>query len=249
VRLAALLLLLPMAAAADGIYRCGNAYSSDPTCGGQTAKKVEAPLPTSSTPFGGYRMSASRPAAPRETTKKSLTPFRKDPNSPLFKIQYNPANQPAHTSVSEMESLLASAARAWSSGCNVNIRLAAAGETPDVLMEWDVAMAQYKHPADGVTDVCGLGGRGGMRLNPGLKICVSLSTVTHEMGHILGIGHLHEDPNSVMSYNGRAATPNHNDFSNCNMAMKRRFGIEYEMPEGAQPTKITDAEALAKRKQ
>ncbi|GAA5176785.1 hypothetical protein GCM10025771_12510 [Niveibacterium umoris] len=51
------------------------------------------------------------------------------------------------------------------------------------------------------------------------------------------IGHRHLDRASIMSYlaDPMPGTPSAGDYIACNMAMKRRFGIDYKPPPNAVP--------------
>jgi len=74
-------------------------------------------------------------------------------------------------------------------------------------------------------------------------------TIAHELGHTLGIGHIHDDPKSIMSYLADydtwiAAILSPSDKVACNDAIKSRYGIDYERPQTIQTSKMTDKEAM-----
>jgi hypothetical protein len=254
-RLTIIFLLASVPAIAGEVYRCGQSYSNDPTCAGGQATRLHTPdaaaAPVAVPPAAASARPAAAPLQPVfSAAVRPPAQFAKAANSPTIGVYYISINQPRDVSTAEMDSIISSAAAAWSSGCNVNVRYLGASSTPlpaGVPIMWlPNFMKTLTHPADGATEICGTGGSR-IELNP-KRECASLRTITHELGHVLGIGHIHDDPNSVMSYLGRASRPNASDYASCNLAMKARYGVDYLPPENATASKTTDAEALRQRK-
>ena len=113
---------------------------------------------------------------------------------------------------------------------------------------------QKAHPADGKSILLATGGMsGGIALRPRFREEDMFSVVVHEMGHVLGLPHNHEDKNSIMSYlhdekSRIAGQPDEADYVACNLSMKKMFGIDYKPHEGAQlpasGPRMSDREAV-----
>lgn len=74
----------------------------------------------------------------------------------------------------------------------------------------------------------------------------------HEIGHVLGISHLHEDAWSVMSYMPNKASqlsvqPSAADFLACNRAMRQRFGVDIRLPDEQPGRRMNDREAIDRK--
>lgn len=180
--------------------------------------------------------------------------FTKAANVPTLNYYYDPANQPVATdAIGALQRALA----AWSAVCNVNAayggiaRGRIAGAT---VVRWDAALAAQS--VSGVT-VAGKGtvGPGAILLNPDLlgRYPEAIGGVLlHEVGHTLRIGHIHQDPRSVMSYlnhnrhGGAAAELSASDLTSCNEAMKAAYGVDWQPPAHLQSERatMTDQEAV-----
>jgi len=213
----------------------------------------------------------ARPAPPEaEARAQPATPsasnpsrFVKSPKSPTIGFHYNPWREPVGFSTGQIEASIQRAIRLWNSQCNVNLEYQGVRRGEVALNEqnamqgytirWSAELSKVSN--HGLGTAARGGSRFGVEMNPdGVRNGTDLDRViVHEIGHVIGIGHLHDDPHSVMSYRGRSTTPNASDYYSCNLAMQQRYGIEFELPANASTSKTTDAEVaselLAKRRQ
>ena len=88
----------------------------------------------------------------------------------------------------------------------------------------------------------------GVAMHPMLSDQSLEHVLVHEIGHVLGLRHRHEDGLSVMSYlrvDRSNEQPSAEDYLACNRAIKRRFGIDIDLPPADAPGQtMTDQEAL-----
>jgi hypothetical protein len=98
-----------------------------------------------------------------------------------------------------------------------------------------------------------MGGYGGMQSGIALhtrKADDELAfVIMHEMGHVLGLQHIHEDRRSVMSYLRDESwkyelQPDAGDYLQCNRAIKKRFGTRIVLPPDPPKRGMTDKEAV-----
>lgn len=214
-------------AAAQAVYRCADAggkvsYQAEPCADGLRQNELhlrQDALPALAAP--------RRAAWPRLAT---LT------------FYYDPAQEPAGYPAVRMEQSIMEATQAWMAGCNVRLqyggrRPARKPSSPEhVTVRWAPEYTHLKHPADARAGVAGTGSlHGGIALKPGLHDGHMLSVVVHEMGHVLGLPHNHEDLQSVMSYlrdeaARRQPRPSAADYRACNESVAKLFGGSYQRP-------------------
>ncbi|MBC5781755.1 DUF4124 domain-containing protein [Ramlibacter sp. USB13] len=246
----ALLLLVAMPAAAQGVFRCQDAagkvaYQSQPCAVGSRESQLRL-----------RNDAPEAPTQPRVSQWKGFTP----PRVAAITFYYDPAEEPVGFSSERMEADIRAAMAAWSAGCDVRLayggrRPARLPATPDhVPIRWAPEYMQLAHPADGRSGIAGTGSlTSGIALKPRFHESNMLSVLVHEMGHVLGLPHNHDDRQSVMSYLRddalrRNPQPSAGDLRDCNESMKTLFGIEYRAPVDAPPPRVgprmTDGEAL-----
>jgi hypothetical protein len=194
------------------------------------------------------------PASARVSQWKGYVP----PKVAAITFYYDPAEEPVGFSTAQMEAAIRSALAAWG-GCHV--RLAYAGRaaarlpgTPErVPIRWEPKYMRKAHPADARSGLAATGSLfHGISLRPWFHESNMLPVLVHEVGHVLGLPHFHDDADSIMSYLQdeslrRKAQPSQKDLLACNLSMKRLFGIEYEQPSGTPDapvgSRMTDREA------
>lgn len=240
----------PCTAAAQAVFRCVDAagkvgYQSAPCSEGAQQSEVrlrhEAP---------------DVPAEPRKSQWKGFTP----PKVAALVFYYDPAEEPVGFSTAQMEADLRAALAAWASGCDVRlsyggVRPSRMPGTPEhVPVRWAPEYMRMAHPADARSGIAGTGSLAtGIAIKPRFHEGHMLSLLIHEVGHVLGLPHSHEDAQSVMSYlrdeaARRNPRPSASDFHACNASMQRQFGIDYKPPADAPAARsgprMTDREAL-----
>lgn len=238
---------------------CGQTAFRCVDAGGRVAFQEQACAANASQ--SELRLRDAAPAVPVEARKslwKGFTP----PKVAAITFYYDPADEPVGFSTAQLESELRVALDAWSAGCDVRLsyggrRPARRPGTPDAVpVRWAPEYMRMAHPADGRSGIAGTGSlSGGIALKPRFHEGHMRSVLIHEVGHVLGLGHEHADPQSVMSYlrdeaARRNPRPSAGDFHACNQSMKMLYGIEYTGPEGSgtprSGPRMSDREALEK---
>ena len=240
--------------AQPSVYRCtdaaGKTSYKDAPCnaeGGNDAQQllklpVNPPVPV-----------ATKTAGPKSVYK---APVRAS-----ITLFYDPADEPMEHPTAAVEGVIRFAMQAWMAGCGVDLQYGgrapyrADGTIERVSIRWRQDYMRMRHPSD---PRAGVAGTGSMRT--GIELTTRLtdlkSTFVHELGHVLGLGHNHEDTSSVMSYlRGEAvrgrSQPSAADYLACNFSMKEMFGTDYTPEAGAEPAptgrRMSDREALEKK--
>jgi hypothetical protein len=251
---AALFASLPLPA--QSLFRCTEAdgkvtYSGKP-CGEIGSKAVEQAI---AVPLAPVRPPPRVSVAPKPAAKTSLVNTRR----PLIRLFYDPANAPIEHSNAQMAGLIQRAAAAWSAGCALDLEYAgsapyfAEGSPERVSIRWLDSLMTARHPAHDAVGIAGVGSmREGVSLRPRVADEHLPRIIRHEIGHVLGIGHLHDDKRSVMSYlpDGQwalSAQPSEADYLACNRAIHKRFGTSLVLPDEQPGRKMGDREAIERR--
>lgn len=250
-------LLVPLVIAAHGsageLYKCveasGKVTYSNTACkviGNAGAERAIA-YPDAPPP------SAARAATTPRTS--GVTPAQPKPQA-IIRLFYDPIDAPIEHPIPQVEAMIRNAVSLWNSECAVYLEYAgrapkvARGSPEAVSIFWMPGLAAVRHPAD---DSFGIGGYGSLQSGIALhtrKADDELAfVIMHEMGHVLGLQHIHEDRRSVMSYlRGESwkydLQPTAGDYLQCNLSTKKRFGTAIVLPPDASRRGMTDKEAL-----
>lgn len=252
----AILLLAAVAASSPAnaqptVYRCtdagGKTSYKDAPCNaeGGKDKQILLKLPVNPEP-------PAAAAAPRSSYRPAVRA--------AITLYYDPTDEPMEYPTAQVEAVIRFAINAWSTGCQVDLsyggkaRYQANGTPERVSIRWRQDYMRMSHPSRPGTGVAGTGS-----MRTGIELTTRLpdlrSTFVHELGHVLGLGHNHEDVTSAMSYlrgevvRGRAQ-PSASDYLACNLSMKKMFGIDFTPEAGSEPApgpRMTDREALEKK--
>ena len=278
------LFALPALAGSE-VFRCvddkGKVTYSDSHCHADSNPASESRLTITNTPSPRPAKSAAPNASSALTgnlpvVENSLPQaLYKDANTPVIRFYYDPMHAPVEQTNAIVEAEIRRAAKVWETGCLVNIKymglsspsLVKPGE--GLMITWDQQYQNARHSAHSQVGVGGTGSRtGGIRLRPRREDEFAIynrpngaqwylqNILTHEMGHVLGLPHNHDDPASVMSYQYRSAlgkppVPDAADYRDCNFAMKQYFGVKFvptaEETEQHARTRMSDREILEKQ--
>jgi hypothetical protein len=206
------------------------------------------------------KLPAYTPAPAGPEAKKSAWTGYKAPRIAAITFYYDAKDEPVGFSTTQMEGMIKSAAAAWMAGCQVELRYGGKaprrpGSPEHVSIHWVAEYMYQAHPSDARSLMAATGSmRSGIGMRPRFAEGNMLGVLVHEMGHVLGLPHNHEDPQSIMSYlqdeaARKKAQPSAADFLACNLSMKKMFEIEFAPPADAslpQRRRMSDREALEK---
>ncbi|MEP6825990.1 MAG: DUF4124 domain-containing protein [Ramlibacter sp.] len=193
----------------------------------------------------------SQAAAPAPAAPGTARPVdgKAPPERGSFTLFYDPANAPARYSTAAVEETIAYAAQVWGERCLVDIKYGGqavywpVGTRQRVSIRWQAGYVDRVHPTQFNSMTTATGSLAtGIQLSPTISELRSL--FVHELGHVLGIGHLHGDTEAIMGYlrhtgGTLSSRPAPIDYLACNLAMKQSFGVPFE----ASPQEIARVEA------
>jgi hypothetical protein len=234
------------------VYRCtdatGKTSYKDAPCNAEGGNDKELLL----------RLPVNPPPVAAGARPKSVY---KAPVRASITLYYDPNDEPMEHPTAEVEGIIRFAMQAWMAGCQVDLQYAGkapyrdGGSIERVSIRWRQDYMRVRHPADPRAGIAGTGSmRTGIELTT--RITDLKSTFVHELGHVLGLGHNHEDVTSVMSYlRGEAvrgrAQPSASDFLACNLSIKQMFGTDFTPEPGTETPqpgrRMSDGEALEKK--
>ncbi len=176
----------------------------------------------------------------------------------VIRLFYDPTSAPTEHPTAKVEAAIRRAVSLWAAGCAVHLEYVgtaprvARGSADAVSILWSPDMAALRHPAHDAFKMGGYGSvQSGIVLDPGVALedDALAFTIMHELGHVLGVRHIHEDRRSVMSYLRDQSwrydlQPTAGDYLQCNWAMKRSFGIDIVLPPEPSKQGMNDQEAV-----
>lgn len=248
------------------IYRCqtkeGRVIYSDAHCNERGNSGVESKVEID--PKLNVADSVRVPVKAAPPPKKSNNPYYNGGQPPQFPVYYNPKDAPQQMGIDEMSSLIRAALRTWEYDCPLRfsfVGISHASQLPlgeGILIRWDKSLIGKPHPANADTGVAGQGQFArSVHLQPAAYSPLHWrSILLHELGHVIGLPHQHQDSGSIMSYarerNLEINNLSRNDYRACKFAMRDRFGVElrYENLHGDTPLeqKVSDVEFYARQK-
>ncbi|RZJ18078.1 MAG: DUF4124 domain-containing protein [Haliea sp.] len=194
---------------------------------------------------------SSQAAAPAPAASGAAGPV--DGKAPAergaFTLFYDPSNAPARYPPAAVEEVIAYAAQIWGERCLVDIKYGGqavywpVGTRQRVSIRWQTGYVDRVHPTAFNSMTTGTGSLAtGIQLSPTIRELRAL--FVHELGHVLGIGHLHGDSEAIMGYlrhtgGTLSARPAPIDYLACNLAMKQSFGVPFD----ASPEDVARVEA------
>lgn len=232
-------LLLPVlglwggALQAQNVYRCQDAtgktsYQEAPCAETRVSvKQTELPI-------------SARASAPLQAASGAgkLADGKAPPERGSFTLFYDASNAPAHFPLAAVEEIIAYAIRVWEEGCLVDIKYGGravywhVGTRDRVSIRWQTGYVNRVHPTQFNFMTTATGSlANGIELSPAIRELRAL--FVHELGHVLGIGHLHGDATAIMGYQRAtggtlSARPAPIDYLACNIAMRNAFGVPFQ---------------------
>ncbi len=211
----------------------------------------------------GAERAIAYPEAPPKSTPRASRPAHLGHAIPVtpkprasIRLFYDPTDAPMEHPVRQVEAMIRNSLSLWASECAVHLEYGgtapkvARGSPDAVSIFWMPALAAVRHPSH---DAFRMGGYGSMQSGVALhtrKADDELAfVIMHEIGHVLGLKHIHEDRRSVMSYLRNDSwrydlQPTAGDYLQCNWAMKKRFGLAIVLPPEPPKGGMTDKEAV-----
>lgn len=233
-------------AAAGELYQCVEANRkvtySDTACKDIGNAGKERAIVFQKAPPPSVRPKAIAPRASGAAHTDPAIPVMPKPKA-VIRFFYDPKDAPEQHPVMKVEAMILRAIDLWTSGCAVYLEYVGtaprlARSSPEaVSIFWLPGLADVPHPANDAFTMGGYGGlHAGIAIQPGRANEDAVAfVIMHEMGHVLGLKHIHEDRRSVMSYIRDQAwqydlRPTADDYLQCNWAIKKRYGVKMELP-------------------